>query len=218
MFTGIVQALGEVKSRKGPKLEIATPYTELKLGDSVAVEGVCLTVVAIQPGGPGVTLTFDVSEETYDKSTLGQLKPSSPVNLETAARVGDALGGHMVLGHVDGTGKIISKQTLADSFIYEFSIPLRLRRYLVSKGSVAVDGISLTVVDIRESSFTVAIIPHTEANTSLGRKNLGDPVNLEMDILAKHVERLLAGWREAPADNLFEKKIVSWEEVGKHDL
>jgi riboflavin synthase len=210
MFTGIVQAIGKVKSRKGPKLDVATPYKKLKLGESVAVEGVCLTVTAAKGG----VLSFDVSEETYDKTTLGRLTSGSPVNLETAARVGDPLGGHIVQGHVDGTGQIVSKKILDASIMYEFSVPLKLRRYLVPKGSVAVDGISLTAVDVRQNSFTVAVIPHTEANTSLGKKKVNDPVNLEMDILAKHVERLVGGWKEAPSDNLFEKKVVNWDDLG----
>jgi len=213
MFTGIIQAVGLVEQQANHRLRVASPLKSFKIGDSVAVEGVCLTVTAVEEKGPGCLLDFDVSEETLQRTTLGDLEGGDAVNLEPPARIGDPLGGHFVLGHIDATGKIAAKETRGASTVYEFSVPMRLKNYLVSKGSVAVDGISLTVMEVREHSFTVAVIPHTEKNTSLARKKVDDLVNIETDILAKHVERLVRGWREEPSDDLFQKKVLTWEEL-----
>jgi riboflavin synthase len=136
-------------------------------------------------------MTFDLSAETLKRTTLGTLRPDQKVNLEASLRTGDSLGGHFVLGHVDATGKILAKVPQGSWVLYEFMIPPGFQRYLVPKGSVAVDGISLTVVEPRDNSFSAAVIPHTEKNTTLGYKNIGNGVNLEGDILAKHVEKLL---------------------------
>ncbi|HRY29146.1 MAG TPA: riboflavin synthase [Elusimicrobiota bacterium] len=213
MFTGIIQTLGDVVSRNGEKLRVRARLPRLKKGASVAVDGVCLTVVSFTGKKPPQVLTFDVSTETYQRTTLGRYRPGQKVNLETPLRAGDEFGGHFVLGHVDGTGKLVSKTPAGPATVlYEFSVPPHLMDHLAPKGSVAVDGISLTVVDIKEVSFTVAIIPHTEANTSLGAKKPGDPVNLETDMLAKHLDRLLAARRETPTDDLFVKKSLIPEE------
>jgi riboflavin synthase len=190
MFTGIVRKMGRVVRRRAGRLEIEGAPAKISIGDSVAVNGACLTVVSSK----GRVMGFDVSEETFRRTDLGGLKPGDGVNLETAARVGDTLGGHIVLGHIDGTGAIASRKSEETSVLYEFSFPPELKKYLAVKGSVSVDGVSLTVVEIRRRSFTVAVIPHTEKNTTLGAKRIGDRVNLEADILAKHVETLLKGW------------------------
>lgn len=208
MFTGIVQSMGKVLRQGDNLLEVQGSPAGVKIGDSVAVDGVCLTVIRLQGGA----MAFDVSEETLRKTTLGALQPGQPVNLEAALRAGDPLGGHFVLGHVDGTGRILSRSPQGASVLIEFSIPRLLRRYLVPKGSVAVDGISLTVVEVKEASFTVAVIPHTEQQTGLGAKQVGDPVNLEADVLAKHVERLMGGWNDETTGELFVKKTLHWEE------
>jgi riboflavin synthase alpha subunit len=213
MFTGIVQTKGRVEAREGAKLKIAAPVAGVRTGDSVAVDGVCLTATSVARKENESLLEFDVSEETFQRTTLGDLTAGQEVNLEPPLRVGDPLGGHFVLGHVDATGKVASKEARESSVIMEFSIPMRLKNYLVPKGSVAVDGVSLTVVEVKEHSFTVSMIPYTAKNTTLGGKQPGDLVNLEMDILAKHVDRLLHGWRREPSDDLFEKKTLSWEEL-----
>src|SRR5688572_30769155 len=195
MFTGIVEAIGVVEHRQGPRLRLNVPLSGVKVGDSTSVDGVCLTVTAVEEKGAFSVFDYDVSEETDQKSTLGELKAGFRVNVETAVKAGQPLGGHFVLGHVDATGEIAGIERLAASATYKFAFPLRLRKYLVPKGSVAVNGVSLTVADLRENTFTVAVIPHTEKNTSFGWKKAGDRVNLEVDILAKHVERLLDGWK-----------------------
>ncbi|MBI4395723.1 MAG: riboflavin synthase [Elusimicrobia bacterium] len=212
MFTGIIDHWGEVKSLQANRLQISASIPGVKLGSSIGVNGVCLTVVALSGRGKKRLMDFDLSEETLRRSTLGELAPGMRVNLESALRIGDTLGGHFVLGHVDGKGRLISKAPAESSVVYEFSIPSGLNRYMVSKGSVAVDGISLTVVDLREGSFTAAIIPYTEEQTTLGTKKIGEPVNLEVDVLSKHVEKLLRGWTEREStDDLFVKKTIAWD-------
>jgi riboflavin synthase alpha subunit len=216
VFTGIIQAMGKVVKRQGSRLVVEAPLAGLKKGDSVAVEGVCLTVVGRSGAGRKRRYEFDVSTETFAKTSLGGLRPSSAVNLEPALRAGQPLGGHFVLGHVDGTGKLVSKTPAGEATVtYEFTVPLRLHHYLASKGSVAVNGVSLTVVDLKEHSFTAAVIPHTEAVTTFGGLRPGDAVNLETDVLAKHVERLLRRAPEGPSagTDLFIKKDVSWDDL-----
>jgi riboflavin synthase len=195
MFTGIIEELGTVKAvNKGQEsatLEIgAKKVVEgLNLGDSVAVNGVCLTVVDFDRTG----FSAEVMAETLRKSNLGRLKSGDKVNLERAMRLGDRLGGHLVAGHVDATGTI--KSTVREDIATVFTVeaPEEILRYIIDKGSVAIDGISLTVVDYNKKSFRVSIIPHTASQTTLGFKKSGDTVNLEADMLAKFVERLLAG-------------------------
>ncbi len=214
MFTGIIQSLGEVVKRERGRLTLKVGRLPLKIGDSVAVDGVCLTVTALSGASRRRCAAFDLSQETLDKTTLGKMTPGQKVNLEPALRAGDPLGGHFVLGHVEAVGEILSKTPGDGWALFEFSFPAALGRYLAPKGSVAVDGVSLTVVDLKDRSFTVAVIPHTEKNTGLGSKAPGDPVNLETDILAKHVEKLLRAPKNAGEGGLFVKKTLSWEEAG----
>jgi riboflavin synthase len=187
MFTGIVEELGEVVSRQGPKLRIrATQVLEdAKQGDSIAVNGCCLTVVDQGPDW----WEADVTPESYDRTNLGDLDAGSPVNLERPVRLQDRLGGHLVQGHVDAVGEIV--RPVPD---LQVRMAPELTRYVVEKGSITVDGVSLTVVDALADGFTVAVIPHTAEVTTLGRKGPGDRVNLEVDVMAKYVERLMEGY------------------------
>ena len=189
MFTGIVEEVGVVaKISDNGMTVLATKVTEdLKLGDSIAVNGTCLTAVSF-----GRTeFSVDLSPETVRRTSLGRLSVGGPVNLERALLASDRMGGHIVQGHVDGTGRITSTKRDGDSTIFRIRVPKRLNRYIVEKGFVAVDGISLTVVKIGASSFTLAVIPYTLKNTNLAALSVGDRVNLEADILAKYVESLL---------------------------
>lgn len=193
MFTGIVEELGEVTAVE--KLDDASRFrlrgpvvTEgAKHGDSIAVNGVCLTVVDLDGG----EFTADVMAETLDRSSLGALTTGSRVNLERPMALGGRLGGHIVQGHVDGTGRIVERTPSEHWELVKVSLPGGLARYVVEKGSITVDGVSLTVVDAGAEHFTVSLIPTTLALTTLGIKGPGDPVNLEVDVLAKYVERLL---------------------------
>ena len=180
MFTGIVRTVGTVASSDGARLVVETG-TEAAIGDSVAIAGVCLTVTGRENG----TLAFDVVAETLDRTTLGQLAAGSRVNVEPSLRAGDPLGGHIVQGHVDGVGSLRERGELT-----WFDAPPEITRYCVDKGSIAVDGTSLTVAAFDDAGFAVALIPHTLEATTLGSLELGDPVNLEVDVLAKYVERL----------------------------
>ncbi|MFI6082021.1 riboflavin synthase [Streptomyces sp. NPDC051217] len=200
MFTGIVEELGQVaaveKLGDSSRFRLRGPaVTEgAKHGDSIAVNGVCLTVVDLDGG----EFTADVMAETLDRSSLGALVPGSRVNLERPMAVGDRLGGHIVQGHVDGTGTIMDRKTSENWEIVKVSLPADLTRYVVEKGSITVDGVSLTVVDAGPDYFTISLIPTTLALTTLGIKEPGDPVNLEVDVIAKYVERLLtSGAHEA---------------------
>ena len=189
MFTGIVEEVGVVaKISDNGMTVLATKVTEdLKLGDSIAVNGTCLTAVSFDR----TEFSVDLSPETVRRTSLGRLSVGGPVNLERALLASDRMGGHIVQGHVDGTGRIISTKRDGDSTIFRIRVPKRLNRYIVEKGFVAVDGISLTVVKIGASSFTLAVIPYTLKNTNLAALSVGDRVNLEADILAKYVESLL---------------------------
>lgn len=160
---------------------------DAKTGDSISINGVCLTVVEADSD----TLRFDVSDETLRSTNLGQLRPGDRVNLEPSLRPDSKLGGHFVLGHVDGAGRIRSKTDVGDAFRMEIEAPAEIIYFLVEKGSVAVDGISLTVVDILKNSFTLVIIPHTAKVTTIGTKGPGDTVNIEVDIIGKYVARFL---------------------------
>lgn len=187
MFTGIVEELGTVASRDGARLRIsaARVLEDVELGASIAVNGCCLTVV-----DRGADYwEADVTDESYARTNLGDLAPGDPVNLERPVRLADRLGGHLVQGHVDAVGEIV--RPVPD---LQIRMPVELIRYVVEKGSVTVDGVSLTVVAALEDGFTVAVIPHTAEVTTLGCKGPGDRVNLEVDVMAKYVERLLAGW------------------------
>jgi len=193
VFTGIVEELGKVISRRGPRLRIAasTVLEGSEMGASIAVNGCCLTLVAqgtSEPGTsePGTWWEADVSEETYDRTNLSDIADGAVVNLERPMALGERLGGHIVLGHVDGVGTVVNPVPNL-----RVRIPRELMVYLVEKGSVTVDGISLTAFNLGEDTFDVAIIPHTSEVTTLGVRKAGDRVNIEMDVLAKHVERLL---------------------------
>ncbi|WP_410539389.1 riboflavin synthase [Streptomyces sp. KL2] len=193
MFTGIVEELGEVaaveKLRESSRFRLRGPLvTEgAKHGDSIAVNGVCLTVVDTADG----EFTADVMAETLNRSCLGALTAGDRVNLERPMALGGRLGGHIVQGHVDGTGTITERVPGENWEIVRIAAPGGLTRYIVEKGSITVDGVSLTVVEAGETDFTVSLIPTTLALTTLGVKGVGDPVNLEVDVLAKYVERLL---------------------------
>lgn len=192
MFTGIVEEMGSVAAFEGTRLRIAATVVleDVKLGDSIAVNGCCLTLVAQGDGW----WEADVSNETLARTSLLGIAVGSPLNLERSVRLADRLGGHLVQGHVDGVGQVV--QPVPD---LQVRIPTELMKYVVEKGSITVDGVSLTVVAPTTDTFTVAIIPHTSDVTTLGTKRPGDRVNIEVDVLAKYVERLLAGHVEAVA-------------------
>lgn len=197
MFSGIVEAVGTVRSAHatpaGLRLSIASPFEGLALGESICTNGVCLTVVALPAGG----FEVEVSQETLRRSTLGKLRAGSATNLERSLRLGDRLSGHLVFGHVDGVGRLVSVTPEGDSSLYEFAAPGSVSRYLVEKGSVSVDGVSLTVFGIAGDRFAVAVIPHTAALTTIGRLRPDDEVNLESDMLAKYVEKAVAMYVKA---------------------
>lgn len=188
MFTGIVEELGSVVSREGSRLRIGATIVldDVELGASIAVNGTCLTVVAWGEDW----WEADVVEETFARTCLGALRPGDRVNLERPVRLADRLGGHLVQGHVDVVGTIV---TAAPDL--RVSLPADLLRYMVEKGSITVDGTSLTVAAVHDDGFSVAVIPHTAEVTTLGRKGPGEPVNLELDVVAKYVESLLEGHR-----------------------
>lgn len=194
MFTGLVAELGHLRQitfgADSARLNIAASHilTDLALGASIAVNGVCLTVVRFGKD----YFEADVMAETLAKTNLGRLCPGDKVNLEPALRLGERLGGHLVSGHIDGVGLISGQEKKDIALVVEIEAPKEVLRYLVPKGSVAIDGISLTVVECRPSAFTVSLIPHTAKVTTLGYKTVGHQVNLEADMIAKYVERLLA--------------------------
>jgi riboflavin synthase len=194
VFTGIVEELGQVAEvlDLGDSVRLGlrgpTVTSDAHAGDSIAVNGVCLTVVT---AGDGV-FTADVMRETLDRSSLGVLEVGSPVNLERPTVLGGRLGGHLVQGHVDGVGRLLARTSSRHWDLVAISLPGELARYVVGKGSITVDGVSLTVVSVGDDRFSVSLIPTTLALTTLGNKGPGDPVNLEVDVIAKYVERLLA--------------------------
>jgi riboflavin synthase len=196
MFTGIVEAVGNIagKEARGGDLRLAVDCGGLNLagarkGDSIAVNGACLTAVEIDAAG----FAADVSVETLDKTSLGDLEVGSPVNLERALSIGDALGGHLVSGHVDGVGRLLEMRADARSVRYRFEIDPCLQHYIAAKGSVTVDGTSLTVNRVDGNRFDVNIVPHTRDNTVFGFYQPGSRVNIEVDIIARYLERLLEG-------------------------
>jgi riboflavin synthase len=197
MFTGLVQSLAVVESlaRVGPGVRLAVGDEAIAarsvVGDSIAINGCCLTVVDVLQGA----LLFDAGEETLSRTNLGGLKQGSKVNLETSLKLGDDLGGHLVTGHIDAVGVVDERQDDAEWSKIWFRVPAVLTRQMASKGSIAVDGVSLTLVDVEQERFSVALIPHTLKVTTLGLRGAGDRVNIETDVLAKYVERQLA-WRE----------------------
>lgn len=206
MFTGIIEELGVVVGVEDQgdavRLSVLAPHVvaDANRGDSIAVNGCCLTVAERDHE----RFTADVMRETLDKTSLGVLEPGAKVNLERAVTAATRLGGHIVSGHVDGTGGIVTRAPSSHWDVIEVSLPAELSRYLVPKGSITVDGISLTVVDVNDGatpSFTVSLIPETLARTTLGFKQPGQPVNLEVDMIAKYVERLLGAAGSIRTDN-----------------
>jgi riboflavin synthase alpha subunit len=199
MFTGIIRERGRVASvergGEGVRLQLEAPRTagQVAVGDSVSVNGVCLTATVVDDGA----LSFDAVPETIRRSSLGRLEPGDEVNVEPALRVGDPLGGHYVQGHVDGVGRVRSVASEGEDVrVWVEAVP-ELLRYLVEKGSVTVEGVALTITEVDEGGFAVALVPHTLAETTLASLAAGDPVNLEVDVLAKYVERLLPGLRSS---------------------
>ncbi|SJZ30862.1 riboflavin synthase [Selenihalanaerobacter shriftii] len=193
MFTGIVEELGEINSinrgSQSIELEIKAKnvLNDVQLGDSIATNGVCLTVTSFNKN----RFTVDVMPETMRKSSLGELKVGEAVNLERALSLKDRLGGHLVSGHIDGTGEIKKKQREDNAILYNISLPIDLRQYVIPKGSIAIDGISLTIAELLDQEFVLSLIPHTAEMTTLGKKDIGDIVNLEVDLIGKYIERML---------------------------
>ena len=195
MFTGIIKILGEVKNIKESReegkamiLEVDIKDAEgLRVGDSIAINGACLTIVGLKDS----IARFELVRETIDKTALGVLKKGDVVNVEKSLKVGDSIDGHFVLGHVDGIAEIVEKRKEEDQTMMYFKVrDKELMKYIARKGSIAVDGISLTIVDVNDDTFSIALIPHTLANTTLGFKDKGDLVNIEVDVLSRYVERL----------------------------
>ena len=193
MFTGIIEGLGAVSAVRpagqGKRLTVEADFdlNQTKIGDSLCVSGACLTAVKID----GRHFEVDISPETLQMTTFGQAKVGQRVNIERALRLSDRIDGHLVSGHIDGVGKIRQRETLGNAIIVTIEVPESLTRYMISKGSVAVDGISLTINACDADSFSVSVIPHTAKLTTIGFKNKGDPVNIETDMLGKYVERFM---------------------------
>jgi riboflavin synthase len=214
VFTGLIEELGVLQQTiRGAgsawlKIKAQQIIKDMQQGDSIAVNGACLTVTKAEKD----SFTADVMAETLARTNLGQLAPGDRVNLERAVRLGDRLGGHLVSGHIDGAGTIKSQKKYDIAVVFDITAPVEVMRYIIKKGSVAVDGISLTVVDFNAHSFQVSIIPHTAQVTTLGWKGPGDTVNLETDIIGKYVERFLTG-RQATEE---EKKGLSMTYLAEH--
>ena len=213
MFTGIIEEVGTVKriQRSGSssfiEIQAKRVLEDVHLGDSIAVNGVCLTVTHFGGG----MFRADVMNETLSRSSLGSLASGSPVNLERAMAAGGRFGGHIVSGHIDGTGTISDIRNDGIAVWYTVSAPPELLRYIVEKGSIAIDGISLTVAKVTDTSFSVSIIPHTAVETILGTKKTGDIVNLENDIIGKYVEKLMK-----PADSEAQKQGITMDFLAKN--
>jgi riboflavin synthase len=209
MFTGIIQSVGRIarlEPRGGDvRLHVDTAGLDLgdeQLGDSIAVSGVCLTAITLEARG----FAADVSNETLSLTSLGKLKAGDPVNLEKALRLADRLGGHMVSGHVDGLGKVVSITPDARSQRWVFEVPASLSRYIAAKGSVCIDGTSLTVNEVSGQRFGVNLIPHTVEHTAFHARCVGDVVNIEVDVVARYIERLLSSGEAPKLDEAFLKR------------
>ena len=208
MFTGIIEDLGTVKKIKRKPKDVEFTFEvghiklkEVVLGDSISVNGTCLTVTSLGKK----TFTVDASHETLAKTNLGKLKIEKRVNLERALRAGDKLGGHIVNGHVDGVGKVSSKTKKGESIEFRFSVPKNLSKYIVEKGSVAIDGVSLTVNSVKGNQFVVNIIPYTQEATTFGALRKGSVVNIECDIIGKYVEKFVTGSKNKNSIYQFQK-------------
>ena len=198
MFTGIVEERGRVVLAEPSRLVVETASAsvdDVRAGDSIAVSGVCLTVVSVDGDRDRRTLSFDVSPETLARTTLGGLRAGDGVNLERPVTLVTRMGGHLVQGHVDGVGEVLDVRPAGDGRELTIGLPDGLGRYAVEKGSITVDGVSLTVTTLEGNSFGVALIPHTLEVTTLGDRGAGDKVNVEVDVMAKYVERLMEGAR-----------------------
>ena len=193
MFTGIVEERGRVARVEGPAVtvEARTVGADAEIGASISVSGVCLTVVANEPSEGARLLSFDLAPETLSRTTLDALRPGDGVNLERPVTLLTRLGGHLVQGHVDGVGEVSEIRPEGDGYRIAVRVPTDLMRYVAEKGSVAVAGISLTVAALRDDGIEIALIPHTWTSTTVSDLEVGDPVNLEVDVIAKYVERLL---------------------------
>lgn len=217
MFTGIIEGPGTIRgiqpAGEGCKLAIDADFTLLgtRLGDSIAVNGACLTAVALN----GRNFTVDVSPETLAKTTFGSARVGDRVNLERALRLSDRLDGHLVSGHIDGMGTLSDRKQRSNAIIIGFRVPKSLARYMIPKGSVAVDGVSLTINACTDDGFEVSIIPHTAKLTTVGRKSVGDAVNIETDMIGKYVERFVTGTRD-PAVTEDGKGAVNMELLAKY--
>jgi riboflavin synthase len=201
MFTGIIEGLGSISAVRsagqGRRLSIQSDFdlSASKIGDSLSVNGACLTAVRLAPR----SFDADASPETLLKTTFGRARVGDRVNLERAMRLSDRIDGHLVSGHIDGTGVIESRATVGNVIVVTFGVPAALTRYLIVKGSVAVDGVSLTINAVESTRFAVSIIPYTAALTTIGLKNTGEPVNIETDMIGKYVERFLTAGRDPAA-------------------
>jgi riboflavin synthase len=193
MFTGIITDIGELAERAGGRLAIRCSYAAqgIAIGASIACDGVCLTATTVTPAGSGSLFTVDVSNETLSKTTLGDWRPGQRINLERSLKAGDELGGHIVSGHVDGVARIADIRPDGESRRCTVEVPPALARYIASKGSVALDGMSLTVNDVDQTRFGINLIPHTLTHTTWGAKKPGDKANLEIDVLARYVLRAM---------------------------
>ncbi len=198
MFSGIIQAIGSIKSRqpigRDLTLEINAPglgLDQVAIGDSIAVDGVCLTATTVNEH----SFVADLSTETLACSALGRKRAGAPVNLEKALCLGDALGGHLVSGHVDAVGKLLGRRDDARSVVMTFSLPESVARFVAAKGSICIDGVSLTVNRVTDDSFTINVVPHTLEATTMGRYRGGTEVNLEVDLVARYIDRLMSGER-----------------------
>jgi riboflavin synthase len=193
MFTGIITDIGELVERAHGRFVIRCGYPAegIAIGASIACDGVCLTAISVEPGGRGSVFTADVSNETLSRTTLGGWRDGRRINLERALRAGDELGGHIVQGHVDGVGRIAEIAADGQSRRFTIEVPADLAPYVASKGSIAVDGISLTVNEAGRKSFGVNIVPHTLTHTTLGDKKPGEEVNLEIDLVARYIARIM---------------------------
>ena len=209
MFTGLVEEVGRVvdlvRGEEGARLRIACSLVrqDLRLGDSVAVDGACLTVTALEPSG----FSVDVVAETLERTNLQYRQPGAAVNLERSLRVGDRLGGHLVLGHVDGLAEVVALYPESTGYRARFALPTELTRFVAEKGSVALNGVSLTVASVQGNEFEVALIPFTLENTNLGQLRPGDQVNLEVDVLARYVDRILAARAQNSREGLTEERL-----------
>ena len=192
MFTGLIETVGTIAKLEptSGKLRVSVrsplPAGEIKIGDSIALDGCCLTVTEV-----GETLSFDAADETLRRTSLGKKKVGDPVHLERAMRADGRFDGHIVQGHVDGVGSLTARRADGDALWLTFAVPASLGKYLVEKGGVALDGVSLTLTEVSDEGCSIMLIPHSQHKTHLGKKALGDPVNIEVDVLAKYVERLL---------------------------